>query len=62
MTIYVDKREIVTLMIMGTHPEMLTPGYSSRHCPLSEVMGQSFTVGRYRPARLSKPVWSSTEK
>jgi len=27
LTIYVDKQEIVTLMTMGTHPEMLTLGY-----------------------------------
>ncbi|MEN8261122.1 MAG: formate dehydrogenase accessory sulfurtransferase FdhD, partial [Pseudomonadota bacterium] len=27
MTIYVDKREIVTLMTIGTHPELLTLGY-----------------------------------
>jgi FdhD protein len=34
LTIYVDNQEIVTLMTMGTHPEMLTLGYSNRHCPL----------------------------
>lgn len=27
LTIYVDKQEIVTLMTMGTHPELLTLGY-----------------------------------
>ena len=27
LTIYVDKQEIVTLMSMGTHPELLTLGY-----------------------------------
>lgn len=27
LTIYVDKMEIVTLMTMGTHPELLTLGY-----------------------------------
>ncbi|MCK5924283.1 MAG: formate dehydrogenase accessory sulfurtransferase FdhD [Methylococcales bacterium] len=27
MTLYVDKQEIVTLMSMGTHPELLTLGY-----------------------------------
>ena len=27
LTLYVDKQEIVTLMTMGTHPEMLTLGY-----------------------------------
>jgi len=27
LTIYVDKQEVVTLMTMGTHPEMLTLGY-----------------------------------
>ena len=27
LTIYVDKQEIVTLMIMGMHPELLTLGY-----------------------------------
>lgn len=27
LTLYVDKKEIVTLMTMGTHPEMLTLGY-----------------------------------
>lgn len=27
LTLYVDKREIVTLMTMGTHPELLTLGY-----------------------------------
>ena len=27
LTLYVDKQEIVTLMTMGTHPELLTLGY-----------------------------------
>ena len=27
LTIYVDKQEIVTLMTMGTHPELLVLGY-----------------------------------
>jgi FdhD protein len=27
LTVYVDKQEIVTLMTMGTHPELLTLGY-----------------------------------
>ncbi len=27
LTVYVDKEEIVTLMTMGTHPELLTLGY-----------------------------------
>ncbi len=27
LTLYLDKREIVTLMTLGTHPEMLTLGY-----------------------------------
>ncbi len=27
LTVYVDKREIVTLMTLGTHPELLTIGY-----------------------------------
>jgi FdhD protein len=27
LTIYLDKREIVTLMTLGTHPELLTLGY-----------------------------------
>jgi FdhD protein len=27
MTIYVDKQEIVTLMTIGSHPELLTLGY-----------------------------------
>jgi FdhD protein len=27
LTLYVDKREIVTLMTLGTHPELLTIGY-----------------------------------
>ncbi|KAF3978170.1 MAG: formate dehydrogenase accessory sulfurtransferase FdhD [Methylococcales symbiont of Iophon sp. n. MRB-2018] len=27
LTLYVDKKEIVTLMTMGTHPELLTLGY-----------------------------------
>lgn len=27
LTLYVDKREVVTLMTLGTHPELLTLGY-----------------------------------
>ncbi|MEC9228990.1 MAG: formate dehydrogenase accessory sulfurtransferase FdhD, partial [SAR324 cluster bacterium] len=27
LTIYVDKNEIVTLMTLGSHPELLTLGY-----------------------------------
>jgi len=27
LTLYVDKHEIVTLMTLGSHPELLTLGY-----------------------------------
>lgn len=37
LTIYLDKREIVTLMTMGTHPEILTLGYLKNQGLISAI-------------------------
>ncbi len=37
LTLYVDKQEIVTLMTMGTHPELLTLGYLKNQGFLTEI-------------------------
>ena len=45
LTVYVDKREIVTLMTLGAHPELLVLGYLRNQrlvCDVSEV--ESITV------------------
>ena len=37
LTLYVDKREIVTLMTLGTHPELLTLGYLRNQGLISDL-------------------------
>ncbi len=37
LTVYVDKQEIVTLMTMGTHPELLTLGYLKNQGFFTEI-------------------------
>jgi FdhD protein len=33
LTVYVDKRELVTLMTLGAHPELLVLGYLAQPAP-----------------------------
>ena len=37
LTVYVDKREIVTLMTLGAQPELLVLGYLRNQCLVNDV-------------------------
>ena len=66
LTLFLDDREIVTLMTLGTHPEMLTLGYllNQRLVPTSNRWTRSGWTGnraRYwsTPSNAS-PIWKTS--
>jgi formate dehydrogenase assembly factor FdhD len=61
LTVYVDKRELVTLMTLGAHPEWLVLGYlrNQRLVRRSTRSSRSRSTGRC-PAPRSRPAPAST--